>query len=80
MTVARLTLLKWYNDLQIGVMPPEVRLRALNQGMVASAINAIPGGMAKAETDANANVARKTCCLLSRALINPLLLMCDYSS
>jgi hypothetical protein len=49
-------MLKWYNDMLIGVMPPEVRLRALNQMMAASAISVMPEGMARAEVEANVNV------------------------
>jgi hypothetical protein len=47
--VKRVELLKWYNDMLIGVMTPEVRLRALNQMIAASAIKVMPEGMAKAE-------------------------------
>ena len=56
MTVARVKMLKWYNDMLISVMPPDVRLRALNQMMAASAISVMPEGMAKAEVEANTNV------------------------
>jgi len=47
--VKRVELLKWYNDMLIGVMTPEVRLRALNQMIAASAIKVMPEGMVKAE-------------------------------
>jgi DNA-binding transcriptional MerR regulator len=56
MAVARVKMLKWYNDMLISVMPPDVRLRALNQMMAASAISVMPEGMAQAEVEANVNV------------------------
>jgi hypothetical protein len=56
LTVARVKMLKWYNDMLISVMPPDVRLRALNQMMAASAISVMPEGMAQAEVEANTNV------------------------
>ncbi len=49
--VKRVQTLKWYNDMLIGVMTPEVRLRALNQMIAASAIKVMPEGMVQAETE-----------------------------
>lgn len=49
--VKRVQTLKWYNDILIGVMTPEVRLRALNQMIAASAIKVIPEGIVQAETE-----------------------------
>ena len=53
--VSRVKMLKWYNDMLIGVMTPEIRLRALNQMMAASAISVMPEGMAKAQAEVTAN-------------------------
>jgi len=50
--VKRVEMLKWYNDMLIGVMTPEVRLRALNQMIAASAIKVIPEGLVQAEMEA----------------------------
>jgi len=49
--VKRVETLKWYNNMLIGVMTPEVRLRALNQMIAASAIKVIPEGMVQAEIE-----------------------------
>jgi hypothetical protein len=56
MAVARVKTLKWYNDILIEVMPPNVRLQALNHMMVAGAIRVMPEGLAQAEVEANVNV------------------------
>jgi hypothetical protein len=50
--VKRVELMKWYNEILIGVMTPEVRLRALNQMIAASAIRVMPEGLVKAEVEA----------------------------
>jgi len=55
LAINRFKLIKWYNDILIGVMPPEVRLRALNQMVAASAISIMPEGMAKAQTEVTVN-------------------------
>lgn len=50
----RLETLKWFNDMLISVMTPEVRLRALNQMIAASTMKVMPEGLAKAEAEAKA--------------------------
>ena len=51
--VSRVETLSWYNEILIKVMPPNVRLEALNQMMIAGALKLAPKGLAQAQMEAN---------------------------
>ena len=44
--------LKWYNELLIGIMPPQILRQAMDHVMVATSLRFIPEGLAQAEAEA----------------------------
>ena len=49
--ISRVETLSWYNEILITVMPPNIRLQALNQMMITGALKLVPKGLAQAQVE-----------------------------